>query len=267
MNFRSVCFFMLYHNRPEVTRMSMWHMKKVIDRFNAAGHKAMGVVFGNEDEQKRYAEFLGLEHITIANSPLSRKFEAAYTNALWKDTEYICKVDSNNFNDFSYWDKCIETVGGIKLVSFGTNRFTVVSADKNVQPTCVFKTRQKKHLCNSGQFYLTYSLKQAVNFSNIYPEGITHNFDGRINDAIVKKWNDDNNIHTISSNPQDCFDVKDGTDIHSYASYIKKSPDTYPRYDKRSELTKRYRELTLLDQGFFREECYKIFEPEVELSE
>jgi len=243
--------------------MSMWHMKKVIDRFNAAGHKAQGIVFGNEEDQKRYAEFLGLEHISISNSPLPRKFEVAYTNALWKNTDYVCKVDSNNFNDFSYWDKCIETLKGNKLVSFGTNRFVIVSANKDTQRTCVFKTREKKHLCNSGQFYLNYSLRNAVNFPTIYPDKTTHNFDGRINDAFVKKWGDQGMPTCISSNPQDCFDVKDGTDIHSYESYIRKSPNVYPRYKSRSELSDKYQELTLLDQGFFREECYKIFEPEV----
>lgn len=262
MNYRSVCFFMLYHKRPEVTRMSMWHMKKVIDRFNAAGHKAQGIVFGDEEDQKRYAEFLGLEHITVANSPLSRKFEIAYTNSLWKDTDYICKVDSNNFNDFSYWDKCIEFIKGNKVVTFGTNRFVVVSADKDRETTCVFKTRKARHLCNSGQFYLNYSLRNAVDFSKIYPPRATHNFDGRLNDAIIDKWGDVKLITTLSSDPKDCFDVKDGTDIHSYDSYITRSPRVYPKYDKRSKLVLKYKELTLLDQGFFREECYKTFEPE-----
>lgn len=258
---------MLYHKRPEITRMSMWHMKKVIDRFNAAGHQAVGLVFGDEKEQKEYAEFLGLEHFSVSNAPLSKKFEFAYTNALWKDCEYVCKMDSNNFNSFTYWDKCIEVMGGNKLASFGTNRFTVVSAKPRLQKTCIFTTRKKRHLCNSGQFYLSYTLRNAVNFSSIYPEKTTHNFDGRINDAIVDKWNDESLITTISSKPYDCFDIKDGTDIHSYESYMKRSPHTYPRYKSREELVDIYQELKLLDQGFFREECYKTFEPEAELSE
>ncbi len=262
MNYRSVCFFMLYHKRPEITRMSMWHMKKVIDRFNAAGHKAQGIVFGDEEDQKKYADFLGIEHIAVPNSPLSKKFQASYMNALWKKADYVCKIDSNNFNDFSYWDKCIEFIKGSKVVSFGTNRFTIISSDKKKEDTCVFKTRKTRHLCNSGQFYLTYSLDQAVDFTKIYPEKATNNFDGRINDAIMDKWRDESLIHTISSNPDDCFDVKDGTDIHSYDSYIRRSPRVYPKYQKRSKLVPKYKELTLLDQGFFREECYKIFEPE-----
>lgn len=258
---------MLYHKRPEITRMSMWHMKKVIDRFNAAGHKAQGIVFGDEEDQKRYAEFLGLEHINLPNDPLPDKFEKAYTHAIWKGTEYICKVDSNNFNSFDYWDKCIEFMKGQKVVSFGTNKFTIVSFDRDTEDTCVFITRQKKHLCNSGQFYLTYSLKQAVNFKTVYEKKIGHNFDGRINDAFVKKWGDQGVPTCISSKPEDCFDIKDGTDIHSYNSYMSRSPRVYPRYHERSKLVLDYKELKLLDQGFFREECYKTFEPEAELSE
>jgi len=262
MNYRSVCFFMLYHKRPEITRMSMWHMKKVIDRFNAAGHKAHGIVFGDEEDQKRYADFLGLDHMRINNEPLGLKFSFAFDAALYSNSDYICGLGSNNFNDYRYWDLCIESMGKQKKVSFGSNRFTIVHADNKYQDTCVFKTRQKQHLCSSGQFYLTYSMVNAMKFRDLYTPNQTHNFDGRINDALIKKWGDDGCPITISSEPFDCFDVKDGTNIHSYNSYIKRSPRVYPKYSPRKQLVKKYKELRLLDQGFFREECYKIFEPE-----
>lgn len=253
---------MLYHKRPEITRMSMWHMKKVIDRFNAAGHKAQGIVFGDEEEQKRYAEFLGLDHIRVNNSPLGLKFSFAFDAALYTNCDYICGLGSNNFNDFRYWDQCINALGKNKKVSFGSNKFTIVHSENKYQDTCVFTTRQKKHLCSSGQFYLTYSMNSAINFRSLYRPTQTHNFDGAINDALIAKWGDDGCPVTISSEAFDCFDVKDDTNIHSYDSYMKRSPTIYPKYKKRNKLVNAYKELKLLDQGFFREECYKTFEPE-----
>lgn len=266
MNQRSVCFFMLYHKRPELTRMSMWHMAKVIKMFNEAGHKAQGIVIGDDPMQAKYAESLGLEHFKKENEPLYRKFAAGYQVSLAKDTDYVCKMDSNNFNSEEYWKRCIEAMGGDKKASFGTNRFTVMSADPEKEETCIFKTRKSIHLCNSGQFYLNWTLTQGVDFNRIYKPNMKSNFDGSINDKITSKWGDDI-VFTISSHPDDCFDVKDGDDIHSYRSYITKSPNVYPANLTRSELKEKYEELRLLDEGFFSLENDKIVEPGAEPSE
>lgn len=263
---RSVCFFMLYHKRPELTRMSMWHMAKVIKMFNEAGHQAQGIVIGDDPIQAKYAESLGLEHFQKENEPLYKKFAAGYQYALLKETEYICKMDSNNFNSEEYWNRCIEVMGGPKLASFGTNRFTVMSADPKKEHTCIFKTRKKIHLCNSGQFYLNWTLSTAINFRSIYKDGQTSNFDGKINEAITERWNPEI-VHTISSHPDDCFDVKDGDDIHSYDSYIRKRNGVYPANLDRSELKEKYEEIRLLDEGFFSLENDKIVAPEAEPSE
>lgn len=266
---RSVCFFMLYHKREEVTRMSMWHMAKVIKMFNDAGHRAKGFVMGCascEPEQKKYAEKLGLDHIDHQNQPIAKKFSSAYQQALLRETDYICKVDSNNFNSNEYWQKCIDKMFQEKVVSFGTNKFCVMSADKSEQRTCVFNTRQNIHLCNSGQFYLNYSLSKCVNFRSIYAPDQTCNFDGKINVALTDKWGA-SIINKISSEPNDCFDVKCGDDIHSYESYIEKMNTVYPSYKDRSELVEEYEELKLLDLGYFSRACDKIVEPGADLSE
>ena len=71
---KSVCFFMLYYKRPEVTRMSMWHMAKVLKKFRAAGHECCGIVIGNDPSQAEYCESLGLEHFEHGNQDLSKKF-------------------------------------------------------------------------------------------------------------------------------------------------------------------------------------------------
>ena len=268
-NKRSVCFFMLYHKRPELTRMSMWHMAKVIKKFNEAGHRARGIVIGCagcEPKQKEYAERLGLKQFDKKNEPLGKKFSFAFLTAPMQVTDYICWMGSNNFNSDAYWDQCIETVGGAKEVSFGSNKFCIVHSDDENQGTCIFKTRQDIHLCSSGQFYLNWSLSQAVNFRSLYKDNQRANFDGMINDAFDKKWGP-SVIKTIRSENDDCFDVKDDDNIHSYESYMRKSPRVYPAFSDRSVLVEEYEELKLLDLGYFKTSCDKIVEPGADLSE
>ena len=261
---RSCTFFMIYHGRPELTRMSMWHMAKAVKMFNEAGHEAKGIVIGSGN--KKYAEKLGLQHFEKQNKPLGKKFSFAFTQALLQETEYICWVGSNNFHSDDYWNHCIKVMGGQKEASFGTNRFCVTSSDPKKQETCVFKTRKVMHLCSAGQFYLNYTLSNAVNFRVLYEDNQTCNFDGKINMAIAGKWNS-NVIKTVRSEPNDCFDVKSEENIHSYDSYIRKRNGVYPSYKNRSELVEEYEELKLLDLGYFKSSCDKIVEPGADLSE
>ena len=242
MNFRTVCFFMLYHGRPELTRMSMWHMAKTIKKFSEAGHKSIGIVVGDDLKQADYAESLGLEHMYMANDPLNKKFSFAWTQALLKETDYLCWLGSNNLHSDEYWDKCIKVLSGKKRVSFGTNKFSIVHASKDVEPTCTFNTRKAIHLCSAGQFYLNWSLSNAVNFRSIYHEGQKFNFDGKVNKAIANKWGN-KVIETISSEPSDCLDIKNEENIHSYDSYMRKRDSTYPVYKDRSELLDQFEEL------------------------
>lgn len=266
---RSCTFFMIYHKRPELTRMSLWHMAKAIKMFNDAGHKAKGIAIGCgtcEPKTKKYAEDLGIEHLEKQNNPLGKKFSFAFTQALLKETDYICWVGSNNFHSNDYWNHCIKIMGGQKEVTFGSNRFCIVSSDPEKQDTCVFKTREKMHLCSSGQFYLNFSLSRAVNFRSIYADNQTCNFDGKINEAISRQWNQ-KVIKTIRSEENDCFDVKNAENIHSYESYIKKRGTTYPPHKDRKDLVEEYEEMKLLDLGYFSPSCDKIVEPGADLSE
>ena len=84
-----------------------------------------------------------------------------------------------------------------------------------------------------------------------YSEGQTFNFDGKVNKALTNKWGADV-IKTISSEPDDCFDIKDSQNIHSYQSYIRKRGSVYPAYEDRSKLLERFEELKMLDAGQFR---------------
>ena len=251
MNKRTVCFFMLYHGRPELTRMSMYHMAKTIKKFNSAGHKSVGIVIGDHGPEAEYAESLGLEHMYYPNDALDKKFSFAWIQSLLKETEYICWLGSNNLHSEEYWDKCISTLEGQKQVSFGSDKFSIVHSSRDIQETCTFKTRKKRHLCSAGQFYLTYSLDRAVNFRTIFSPGQHFNFDGVINNAFCEKW-DESVIKKISSEPSDCLDVKDAENIHSYSSYIKKRGDVYPAYKDREDLLEDFEELKMLDEGQFK---------------
>ena len=251
MNKRTVCFFMLYHGRPELTRMSMWHMAKTIKKFSEAGHKSIGIVVGDDLKQADYAESLGLEHMYMANDPLDKKFSFTWTHALLKETDYVCWLGSNNLHSDRYWNKCIKVLEGDKQVSFGSNKFSIVHASKGVEPTCTFTTRKNIHLCSAGQFYLNWSLSNAVNFRSVYAEGQKFNFDGKINQALAGKWGD-GVIKTISSDPSDCLDVKNDENIHSYQSYVRKRGKAYPAYKDRSKLVEMFEELKMLDNGQFK---------------
>ena len=251
MNKRTVCFFMLYHGRPELTRMSMWHMAKTIKKFSEAGHNSIGIVVGDDLKQADYAESLGLEHMYMANDPLDKKFSFTWTQALLKETDYVCWLGSNNLHSDAYWNRCIKVLEGEKQVSFGSNKFSIVHASKGVEPTCTFTTRKNIHLCSAGQFYLNWSLSNAVNFRSVYAEGQKFNFDGKINQALAGKWGD-GVIKTISSDPSDCLDVKNDENIHSYQSYVRKRGKAYPAYKDRSKLVEKFEELRMLDNGQFK---------------
>lgn len=243
---------MLLHGREELARMSMYHMARVIKKFNDAGHKCHGIVFGDaiaEPDQFKYALDLGLIPYHIINDPLYLKFRFAWRTALLQQTEYVCKMDSNNVNSEDYWDRCLEKLGGKRVVTFGTPHFIVSSKSIKESKTKVFTTRQHKHLCNSGQFYLRYSLEKVIDFNNLYKKDQGQNFDGVINDKINNEWGDSVTHRLTPVAFTDCLDIKDGTDIHSYDSYASKP--NYPSGPPRHELGSIYPEIKLLDEGYF----------------
>lgn len=239
---------MAYHSRPELTKMSMYHMKRVIDMFNNAGHKSIGIVIGDKNDMSDYAESLGLEHVEYPNDDLTEKFITCWISAIRKNTEYMCWLGSNNIHSDEYWQKCIETLGGNKKVSFGCKKILIVSTDKEKQETCVFNTRGA-HLTSSGQFFLNYSFKKCINIFDVYEKGQTFNFDGKVNEKFFGMWGEEV-VECISKEPEDCIDIKNNENIHTYESYIK--VDSYPRYDNRDVIFSKHKELIMLENGDFR---------------
>ena len=247
---KSVCFFMVYYRRPELTRMSMWHMAKVIKKFTEAGHECCGIVIGNEPEQAEYCESLGLEHLEHGNADLSKKFEFAWKEAMKKETSYICWLGSNNVNSDDFWDKALEKVNGQAVVSFGSKNFTIVDLNKENQKTMAW-TRRSFHLCSCGQFFYRYTLAKTVNFSTVFQK--TKNkeartdFDGSMNQTIANRWGKES-FEALESDPLDCIDVKSDVDIHPFKRY---ETGTYPQHYSRDEIFEKFEELKMLEDGYF----------------
>jgi len=229
--------------------MSISHMSDVIEDFKKDGFEATGIVIGDDKRQEEFCSDRGIKHYMYPNDPLSYKFQFSWLTSIHAQKDYICWMGSNNLHSQEYWDKCKEKLSGKKTATFGSNKFVVMSTDPNKDETCVFNTRGK-YLVSSGQFFLTYSLENSVDLFKVYNKDQTFDFDGKILEEMTNKWGWDI-IDLISEDPEDCLDIKDDLNIHSYESYISKT--IYPRYLKRSELIKKYVRLQELIQGKYDE--------------
>lgn len=223
----TVCFFMVYHRRYSLTRMSLHHMVDTIKSFNDDGFNSIGVVIGNDPRQAKFCDEHGIEHHFYPNDPLSQKFQFAWLTCIHKQKDYICWLGSNNVHSKEYFEKCKERISKNKCATFGSNKFVVMNMDPDINETCVFNTRGK-YLVSSGQFFLTYTLENSVDLLGMYSKNQTFDFDGCIIRQITDKWGW-SVVERISSDPEDCIDVKDSDNIHSYESYI--SRPQYPRWD------------------------------------
>jgi len=258
MEKKSVTFFMLYHKRPEVTRMSMWHMAKVIDKFRKAGHECKGIVIGSEPKQAEYCKSLGLQHLEFENDPLPEKFKFAFESALMQGTDYICWLGSNNVHSDKYWETCLDQLSKDPVATFGSTRFTIVNIDKDTQKTMAW-SRRGYHLCSCGQFYNTNALKKTIDFHNVFrsdrnlakaeDSGKGMDFDGSINNWLAKQWTP-RILHAIDCDGLSVIDIKSQDDVHSFERYFR---GNYPQEYTRDEIFERFEELQKLEDGYFKE--------------
>ena len=244
---RSICFFMVYHDRPALTKMSIDDMVGAMHYFADEGHSVQGIVIGDSYNVAEYARGLGLRHEMFKNDPLSNKFSFAWLRAVQAQCDYIAWWGSNNVHGAGYLAECNERLLGNKVATFGTKNCVIVSAEPGEEETCVF-TPLNKYLISSGQFFLTYSIQNSVNPLTIYDEEQTFNFDGKILDAMTDKWGD-GIIEVVTHDDEDCLDVKNKVNIHSYESYMNMSH--YPRYVSRKDLKHRHPSLQLYLEGTF----------------
>lgn len=248
---KSVTFFMLYHKRPELTRMSLWHMAKVVGRFKDAGHEVHTVVIGDEENQRSYCDSIGLDHYSFKNDPLHKKFKFAWTTSIQKKTDYVCWLGSNNLNSSLYWTKALNKLKEGSAVSFGSPCFTVTHKNPKKNKTVLW-TRQKHHICSCGQFFSRKSIEEAVDFDNVFTSERNkenHDFDGSINNYLCLK-NGMSCIESVTPNELDCIDIKSKDDINTYSSYLSSS---YDAGAPRVIISKLFEEIRMLDSGYFRD--------------
>jgi hypothetical protein len=82
----------------------------------------------------------------------------------------------------------------------------------------------------------------------VYDREQTFNFDGKILDAMTDKWGKDI-IELVTHDEEDCLDIKNSVNIHSYQSYMNRSH--YPRYESKDVLRHRHPSFDLYLRGVF----------------
>jgi hypothetical protein len=244
---RSVCFFMVYHARPALTKMALDDMQGAMQFFSYDGHDVVGLAIGGSYDVAQFCASRGIQHEMFANDPVSNKFSYAWLRAIQMGCDYIAWWGSNNVHGAGYLVQCAGVLEGKKVATFGTKNCVIMSAMPGEEDTCVFTPRDH-YLISSGQFFLTHSLRHSVNPLTIYDSDQTFNFDGKVIDAMVDKWGEDI-ILDVSFDEEDCIDIKNGVNIHSYSSYMEVAG--YPRYLSREVIRHRHPSLDLYLDGHF----------------
>ncbi len=247
--------------------MSMWALRRAMDKFKEAGHDPVAIVVGSEEGPGKYAESLGMTWLKHDNEPLGKKLCFCVNKALATGATYIVKVDSNNAYSDEYIDKCIEALQE-NYTYFGTKHFLVAHQRPEEERTVIFRCRGKYTPCGTMQFYGRRALLNAtMGIENVWPEDIEVGFDWRLNKAIRDHWGE-KYVGIISEEPFDCVDVKGDTDINSYESYLPHKSTQYTnRGPNRMVVPGMFEAVRLLDEGYFAEALDKIAAQEAEPSE
>ena len=223
---RSVCFFMVYHGRPELTKMSIDDMDMAMHQFSKRGFQVSSIVIGDSYEISMFCAERGIQHEMFKNDPVSDKFTYAWLRAIQKRCDYICWYGSNNVHSPGYWDVAMNRLEGNKVVTLGTRNCIIMSSDESEEWGCLFNPTPG-YLISSGQFFLTSTLINTVNILTLYHERQKFNFDGLILDRLTEKWGNEI-VEVISFDEEDCVDVKNNQNIHSFESYM--NQPHYERY-------------------------------------
>lgn len=238
---------MVYHDRPSLTKMSIDDMYAAMRYLSDEGHTVDAIVIGDSYNVAAYCQRLGVRHEMFENRPVSDKFSYAWLRAVQARCDYIAWWGSNNVHGAGYIAECNEMLFGRKVATFGTKNCVIASVAEGCEETCVFTPRDH-YLISSGQFFLSYSIENSVNLLTVYDFDQTFNFDGKILDAMTDKWGV-GIVETVTYDEEDCVDLKNDVNIHSYESYMKMSH--YPRWAMREELRFRHPSLDLYLSGSF----------------
>ena len=245
---------MPFHGRAEITKMSMFHLARVMHVFEMHGHLTKCFVIGDEEEQGKYAESLGFEWVKFPNDPLVGKMRKMYDHAVSKDCDYICKMDSNNLYDVDYILDCARFLGeNFPPPMFGTQKFLISSRDKD--KTIVFSPMgSKQHICGTSAFIKTKVLKEDLNIRDVFEDDLKSKFDGHLNVAVRVKYGD-SIIGKLRYNNWNALDVKESDDMHDYDIYSKFAEQNELDYGpSKKVLYEMFEELEMLDSGYFKEQ-------------
>lgn len=244
---RSVCFFMVYHRRPSLTKMSIDDMCTAMQTLRNHGMDVTGLVIGDSYNIAAFCASRNVRHEMFENKPLADKFTYAWLRAIQQRKDYICWYGSNNVHGAGYWDVVIDRLQGNKAATFGTRNCVIMSAVEGEPGTCLFHPSEG-YLISSGQFFLTSTLINTVNLLTLYSEFQKFNFDGVLLDKLTERWGQEI-VEVVEFDEEDCIDVKDETNIHSYQSYM--NVPEYKRLEDRTEIMYRHPCLTNLFHNIY----------------
>lgn len=231
---RSICFFMVYHDRPELTKMSIDDMSMAMSNLRNSGFEVTGLVIGGSYHIAKFCSALGIRHEMFENKPVSDKFTYAWMRAIQHRCDYICWYGSNNVHSAGYWMSVSERLKGNKAATFGTRNCIIMSSDPQEEYGCHF-TPTPGYLISSGQFFLTSTLINTVNLLTLYDPEQTCNFDGLLLDCLTDRWGQDI-VEVVEFDEEDCVDIKNHINIHSFESYMR-VPE-YARYNTRKMISR-----------------------------
>lgn len=242
----TVCFFMVYHSRPQLTKMSIDDMHMAMSQFKNHGITCKALVIGDSYNVAQFCHDRGIRHEMFANKPIAHKFTYAWLRAMQQNTDYICWYGSNNVHSAGYWETCVDVMNTGGNISFGTTNCVIMSTQPRESKTCLFHPSER-YLISSGQFFLRSALMSNVNLLTLYEDDQTFSFDGSLMDQLFENlvdWEP----RVVTYDEEDCIDVKGNVNIHSYTSYMKAG---YAAYEDRSVIIPRHPVLQLYFNGLY----------------
>ena len=226
---KSICFFMVYHGRPELTKMSIDDMNLAMHHFINRGFDVTAVVIGDSPDVEGFCNDMSVTHETFKNDPVADKFTYAWMRAAQQRCDYICWYGSNNVHHAGYWEEAMNTLMFEDVSTLGTTNCLVMSADRDKTEGCIFHPTEG-YVISSGQFFRTRDLIKSVNILTVYNRDQTCNFDGVLLDAIKEECGP-YALTVVTHCEEDCIDVKNSENIHSFQAYM--DMPHYKRYSTR----------------------------------
>lgn len=235
---------MAFYGRPDVTRMSMSHMSRIIGLFNDAGHEARGFVIGDDVPQGEYAEGLGLEWVSFPNQPVAVKLRKMFDHALSCDVDYVSWLGSNNLHSDEYINKCIDFLSQDKPpYSWASDSFLMTTTDR--QKTCVWSMPSRDYaVCSSMEFWDRSRLKDVMSKIS-WADDKKSGFDGRLNGLFYETYG--YNVCKVEIDHFNVVDIKGFGDMNSFRGYSTK----FPVGPKKRDVIKKFPEYQELENGYF----------------